>query len=40
MSGAVTAFRTSVEPWLYRFAAYFVLTILDDPAILALAFIQ
>ena len=26
------------EPLLYRFASYFVLTILDDPAMLALAF--
>jgi hypothetical protein len=40
MSGTVIAFRASVEPWLYRFAAYFMLTILDDPAMLALAFIQ
>jgi hypothetical protein len=40
MSGTFIAFRTSVEPWLYRAAAYFMLTMLDDPAILALAFIQ
>lgn len=28
----------SVVPLIYRFATYFVLTMLDDPAILALAF--
>lgn len=31
-------FIESVEPLLYRLAAYFMLTLLDDPAILALAF--
>jgi hypothetical protein len=26
------------EPWLYRLATFFVLSILDDPAMLAMAF--
>ena len=28
----------SVKPWLYRVAAFLMLTMLDDPAILAMAF--
>ena len=28
----------TAKPWLYRAAAYFMLTLLDDPAILAMAF--
>jgi len=33
----VAALFEALKPWLYRLAAYFMLTILDDPAMLALA---
>jgi hypothetical protein len=34
----LSAFTDTVEPLVYRVAAYFVLSILDDPAMLAFAF--
>lgn len=37
-SGLLENMAESAEPLLYRIATYFMLTLLDDPAILALAF--
>ena len=34
----ISQFEESVLPLLYRLAGYFMLTVLDDPAMLALAF--
>jgi hypothetical protein len=38
VSDLLTNLAGSAEPLIYRFAAYFMLTMLDDPAMLALAF--
>ena len=37
-SDLLRQFIESAEPLLYRLAAYFMISLLDDPAILALAF--
>ena len=38
IAGVVGSVIDSLTPLAYRLAAYFVLSILDDPAMLALAF--
>jgi hypothetical protein len=38
VSGLLKQLAESAEPLIYRLASYFMLTILDDPAMLALAF--
>lgn len=38
ISDRLIELRESAEPLVYRLTAYFMLTILDDPAMLALAF--
>jgi hypothetical protein len=38
ISDRLIELRESAEPLVYRLTAYFTLTILDDPAMLALAF--
>ena len=38
ISDLLSQLSESAEPLIYRIAAYFMLTMLDDPAMLALAF--
>lgn len=38
MANPLKQLAASAEPLLYRLGAYFTLSLLDDPAILALAF--